>query len=217
MRHPSPLLAFDETLYWYLGHIGVQQYNPNKPAKYGLLYRNLCDSSIPYTCYILPYAGKPENIDGAGAKYCLTRTDEYSKYLINKLPVYCDLQGINISMDCYFTSVSLATSALKRNITIVGTMKQDRKSIPKEWMSVADREERSVTHVCSKKQKIMLVSYIDKKNSGTKNVILLSAMHDNVKIKKDQRKKLSVHTMYDYTGCRCCQSFVNNTFNTNKI
>ena len=69
MRHPSPLLAFDETLYWYLGHIGVKQYNPNKPAKYGLLYRNLCDSSIPYTCYILPYAGKPENIDGAGAKY----------------------------------------------------------------------------------------------------------------------------------------------------
>ena len=62
-------------------------------------------------------------------------------------------------------------------------------------MSVADREERSVTHVCNKKQKIMLVSYIDKKNSGTKNVILLSAMHDNVKIKKDQRKKLSVHTI----------------------
>ena len=38
MRHPSPLLAIDETLYPYRGHIGFRQYNPNKPAKYGLLY-----------------------------------------------------------------------------------------------------------------------------------------------------------------------------------
>ena len=36
MRHPSPLLAIDETLYPYHGHIGVKQYNPNKPSKYGL-------------------------------------------------------------------------------------------------------------------------------------------------------------------------------------
>ena len=58
MRHPSPLLAIDETLYPCRGHIGCQQYNPNKPAKYGLLYQSLCDSSIPYTYYSLPYAGK---------------------------------------------------------------------------------------------------------------------------------------------------------------
>ena len=45
----------------------------------------------------------------------------------------------------------------------------------------------------------MLVSYIDKKKSGKKNVIALSTMHDNVKITKDQRKKPSVHTIYDHT------------------
>ena len=38
MRHPSPLLAIDETLFPYHSHIGFKQYNPNKPAKYGLLY-----------------------------------------------------------------------------------------------------------------------------------------------------------------------------------
>ena len=65
--------------------------------------------------------------------------------------------------------------------------------------SVADREERSVMHVYNRKEKIMLASYIDKKKSGTKNVIVLSAMRDNVKTTKDQRKKPSVHTMYDHT------------------
>ena len=73
MRHPSPLLAIDETLYPYCGHIGFKQYNPNKPTKYGLLYRSLCDSLIPYTYYSLPpYAGKQEKVEGPAAKYYIT-------------------------------------------------------------------------------------------------------------------------------------------------
>ena len=102
-------------------------------------------------------------------------------------------------MDSYFTSVYLATWALEKNITIVGTMNQDQKGISKEVKPVADREERTVMHVYNTKEKIMLFSYFDKKKSCKKNVIVLSTMHDNVKITKDQRKKPSVHTMYDHT------------------
>ena len=78
-------------------------------------------------------------------------------------------------------------------------MKHNRKSISKELKPVADREEKSVMDVYNTKQKIMLVSYIDKKKSGKKNVIVLSTIHDNVKITKDQWKKPSVHTMHDRT------------------
>ena len=102
-------------------------------------------------------------------------------------------------MDSYFTSVYLATWALEKNITIVGTMNQDQKGISKEVKPVADREERTVMHVYNTKEKIMLFSYFDKKKSCKKNVIVLSTMHDNVKITKDQRKEPSVHTMYDHT------------------
>ena len=38
MKHPSPMLAIDESLYPYRGHIGFKQHNPNKAATYGLLY-----------------------------------------------------------------------------------------------------------------------------------------------------------------------------------
>ena len=57
----------------------------------------------------------------------------------------------------------------------------------------------SVLHVYHEEKKILLVSYIDKKKSGKKNVIILSTMHENLKVTKDQRKKPQVHTMYDHT------------------
>ena len=101
-------------------------------------------------------------------QHYITGTDESSKFLINELPVYCNLQEINISTDCCFTSVSLAKWALYKNITIISTMKHDQKGIPKKLKPVADREERSVMHVYNTKEKIMLVSYTDKKSGEKK-------------------------------------------------
>ena len=84
MRYPSPQLAIDETLYPYRDCIGFKHYNPTKPAKYGLLYRSLCDSTTTYTYFTLTYAGKPESSDGPAAKYYLTGTDDYPQYLVNE-------------------------------------------------------------------------------------------------------------------------------------
>ena len=199
MRCPSALLAVDETLYPYRGHIGFKQYNPQKPAKYGLLYRSLCDSTVTYTYFSLAYAGKPEVVGGNGAKFYITGTDEYTKYLVNGLSRYTSIQGCNISMDRYFTSVFLAEWALQKKFTIVGTMRHDRKGIPKEVKAIGNREEKSVLYVYHKEKNIMLASYIDKKKSGKKNAIVLSTMHDSVKVTNDQRKKPQIHSMYDHT------------------
>ena len=63
MRNPSYHLAIDKTLHPFRGRIRMKQYNPSKPAKYGLLYRSLCDAVVPYTYITLPYAGKPDDIN----------------------------------------------------------------------------------------------------------------------------------------------------------
>ena len=102
-------------------------------------------------------------------------------------------------MERYFTSVSLAAWAKENKFTIVGSMRQDRKGVPKEVKALSDREEMSVLHVYHESKKIMLVSYIDNKKSGKKNAIILSTMHENVKVTKDQRRKMRVHTMNDQT------------------
>ena len=45
---------------------------------------------------------------------------------------------------------------------------------------------------------LMLVSYVDKKKSGKNNVVVLTSMHDNVRVTKDKRRKPQVHTFYDH-------------------
>ena len=67
-RKPSPFVSVDETLYSCRERIGMKQYNPLKPAKYGLLYQRLCDAKLPYMYSTLPYAEKPEMI-GASDYY----------------------------------------------------------------------------------------------------------------------------------------------------
>ena len=199
MRCPSAFLAVHETLYPYRSHTGFKQYNPQKPVKYGLLYRSLCDSTVTYTYFILVYVGKPEVVGGNGATFYITGTDEYTKYLVNGLCRYTSIQGCNISMDRYFTSVFLAEWALQKKFTIVGTMRHDRKGIPKEVKAIGNREKKSVLYVYHKEKNIMLASYIDKKKSGKKNVIVLWTMHDSVKVTNDQRKKPQIHSMFDHT------------------
>lgn len=93
MRYPSAFLVIDETMHPYCGCIDFKQYKPNKPSKYGLLYKSLCDATIPYTYFSLPHTGKPEI-------YYITGTDQYSKYLVNGLSARCKMQGMmNISMN----------------------------------------------------------------------------------------------------------------------
>ena len=57
------------------------------------------------------------------------------------------MQGYNISMDQYFTSVTLAEWGLQNNFTIVGTMWHDRKGIPNELKAITDGDEKSTLSV----------------------------------------------------------------------
>lgn len=72
-------------------------------------------------------------------------------------------------------------------MALIGTMRLDKKGIPKEIKSLEHGEE----------QNIMLVSCIDQKKSVKKNVIVLIAMHDNVSVTKNKRSKLDVHVIYN--------------------
>ena len=66
----------------------------------------------------------------------------------------------------------MAKLALEKKFTIVGTMRHDRKGIPKESKSVNDREDKPVLFVYHEEKNVILGSYIDRKKSGKKNVIV---------------------------------------------
>ena len=118
---------------------------------------------------------------------------------MNNFQICGTLQGRNISLDRYFTSVTLAEWCLERNITIVGTLKSDRKGIPKEVKGVADREEKSTAFCYSEDEKTMLLSYIDKKKKWRKNILALTTKHNQVKLSVGERKKSHALVFYDHT------------------
>ena len=150
------LPAVDETLYPYSGRIGFKQYNPSKPAKYELLYCSLCDATVPYTYFSLPYADVLDK-ENQATSYYVTGTDEYSKHLVNGFSTVANMFGYNISMGRYFNSVPLAQWCLERNITIVGTMRLDRKGIPAEIEKIDKCDERSTFYVHGKNDDLILV------------------------------------------------------------
>ena len=158
---------------------------------------SLCDTKVPYTYSTLPYARKPEVI-GAN-DYYVTCCNEYTKCLVNNFQIYGTLQGQNISLGRYFTSVTLAEWCLERNITIVGTLKSDQKGLPKEMNGVADREEKSTAFCYSEDEKTMLLLYIDNKKKGKKNILALTTMHNQVKLSVDERKRPHALVFYDHT------------------
>ena len=60
MLVPEDYLSLDETLYPMRTQIAFKQYNPNKPAKYGMLFKSINCSRNPYTYQSHVYCGKPE-------------------------------------------------------------------------------------------------------------------------------------------------------------
>ena len=103
----------------------------------------------------------------------MTGTDNYTKVLVKEV-------------ERYFTSMTIVEWLLNRGITCVGTLHTERQGIP------AEVKDKSTMYFYNDELKSVLMSYVVKKTKGWKNVLVISSMHDSVKITKDERKKPSV-------------------------
>ena len=81
-------------------------------------------------------------------------------------------------MDSYFTSVTTAHYLKERKMTLVETMRANRKGIPKELVEIQNRDDKDIKFVYANEDDMMLTSYVVKKKSGKRNILLLSIMHD---------------------------------------
>ena len=181
-----------DAVYNTKGRLAWEQITPNR---YGILYRSISDSRVPYTYYTLPYAGKPEEITD-DSEY-VTGTDNHTKYLAEGLEQHLNLQGRNISMDRYFTRMTISEYLPDKGMTVVGTMRSDRADIQKEMKETKSRKSPTTFYAYNTDIKSVLVSYVIKTKSGVKNVLVLSSMHRNALTTKYERKKPHVITFYD--------------------
>lgn len=105
------------------------------------------------------------------------------------------LIGRNITMDNFFTSVPLAEKLLEKNLTIVGTLRQNKPDIPPIMKPSKSRLIHSSEFGFN--GNMTMVSYVQKKG---KAVVLLSTMHDDKAVDEDsQKKKPEVIQYYNRT------------------
>lgn len=93
----------------------------------------MCDNVTYYTSNLEIYAGKqpdgPFSIDNSASEVVKRLVSPISK------------TGRNITADNWFASVSLAEELLKNhNLTLVATIKKNKREIPKEFLVTKNRE-----------------------------------------------------------------------------
>ena len=126
---PGDYLLLDETLYPMRTQKLFKQFNPSKPAKYGLLFKSVNVARYPYTFILSPYSGK--HTEGGG-QYDIQGTEAIVYYPIETISTNSSLAGRNISFDRLHTSIPLAKWLLEKRITCIRTMQLNRKGIPDE-------------------------------------------------------------------------------------
>lgn len=122
---PGEDIVIDETLIPWRGRLIFKQYIPNKAHKYGIKLFKLC-SSEGYTWAMKMYSGKSaEGIRETGLAHnvCLQLAEKLFD------------QGRTLYIDNFYTSYELAISCLRRKTHVVGTLRHNKKSIPKDVLN----------------------------------------------------------------------------------
>lgn len=166
---PSENLCIDEMLIPFRGRCPFKIYMPKKPAKYGIKVVCLTDAKCSYLYDAYIYTGKDS--DGIG----LTNEEKkLGKPTQSVLRATKTIQKTNrnITGDNWFSSVELTNNLKDRGLSYVGTVRKNKKQIPKEFQASTSREIGSTLYGFTKD--LTLISFVPKKNRA---VILISSMH----------------------------------------
>ena len=180
----SECVTVDEQLYPFRGRCSYIQYMPSKPAKYGLKFWIVADANSYYVSDIEMYTGKDEE-----------RTRELGMHIVLKLTAHLHGTGRNVTCDNFFTSLNLARELSFKRMSLVGTIRSNRREVPKELWEIKKRGLYESVFAYSE-EGMQIVSYKAKKN---KNVFLLSSQHKDEKLSEGKTKKPEVILYYNST------------------
>lgn len=181
---PGVHLSVDENLYPFRGRCAFRQYLPSKPAKYGLKVWQLVDSDSRYLIDFDFYLGKQGNVV----------TKELGKAVTLKLVQPFHKSHRNITTDNYFTSTKLAEELWNKGLTLVGTVKVNRKEVFQQLRPSRQREVFSTRFFFSGYN--TFISYVPKVN---KAVNLLTTQHHDRSVSDTEQKKPEAIIYYNKT------------------
>ncbi len=181
---PHGSLTIDEQLFSCKSRCAFIQYMPMKPGKFGIKYWLICDAQTNYVLNAIPYVGKDEQ-----------RPDDrgLSDHVTLSLAKPYFGSGMNITTDNFFTNLKVAKELEANKLTMVGTVRANRREIPSElktWGHSASLYSSDFYFTDT----AMLVGYKAKKN---KTVFLLTTLHSQPTIESSDTKRRPV-SILDY-------------------
>ena len=117
--------------------VAFKQFNPNKPAKYGLLFKRINALCYPHSFVSEAYCGRSV---GEPTEEYKPGTFQTIKHMVSKLQRYTTLKSQNISFNRLYASLLLMNCLLEKYITAVETLVSNKKSLPKEFVKTAGRK-----------------------------------------------------------------------------
>lgn len=182
---PKEEVCVDESMIPFRGRVAFRQYNKSKRHKYGIKLFKVC-TNPGYTIKIQVYSGK--NLDtenNTPTKIVLSLCHE----LLNK--------GHTIATDNWYTSLGLAYELLKNNTHFLGTVRKNRRNLPKKVVETKLKRGEFVAQ--ENDDGITVLKWKDKRD-----VLMLSTKHTdtftrlNIKGKNVRKPTMVI----DYNKCK---------------
>lgn len=177
---PSSNVTIDEMLVPFRGRCSFRVFMPNKPRKYGIKVMCLCDSKTSYLINAYIYTGRGSDATSLSEQ---EKTLSIPCQAVIKLCKPIVSTNRNITADNWFSCEEVLDELLKRNLTYVGTVKKNKKFIPREFLPDASRTEKS--SIYGFRDKTTLLSFVPKKNRA---VVLASTMHSSIETDEEKQK-----------------------------
>ena len=118
------MLTVDEQLMPLKSRCSFVTFMPNKPDKYGLKFWVLADVETKYVSNIDVYLGDQKKEQRFGAPLAVSVVVNLCKHIKRK--------GYNITCDNFFTSLPVAEKLTRDKLSIVGTMRKNRRELCKK-------------------------------------------------------------------------------------
>jgi hypothetical protein len=148
---PGRHLVIDESMVPYRGRLIFRQFIPNKSHKYGMKLYKLCTVN-GYTCDIILYSGKGTT-DG--------ETSHSESIVLKLLESVEHAEGRTVFADNFYSSVPLAEKLHERKTRYCGTLRGNRRGLPKEIV----QKKLKKGEICGKQKNcVKVIKWHDKRS-----------------------------------------------------
>ncbi|CAH1955745.1 unnamed protein product [Acanthoscelides obtectus] len=154
------IVVIDETMIPFRGRLKFRQYNPSKSSKYGVKIYKLCTTK-GFTYSFSIYCGDDPKIP---------ELDQPGSVVVNLAEGLLN-EGRLIITDNFYTSIPLAKYLLGRPTDLCGTLRKNRKGVPKE---VVKTNLKKGDIIARQRDNITVLKWHDKRD-----VCMLSTCHGN--------------------------------------